>query len=98
MGRPSPYVIFSIDSERYARPLANVQGQIVPVLDTRKVFHLKARDPGEIVEGDQILPGLRHLRGAVKLHDGMILDQDLEKIAAELALGAAATRAVAEAR
>jgi hypothetical protein len=25
MGRPSPYVVFSIDAERYALPLANVQ-------------------------------------------------------------------------
>lgn len=154
MGRPSPYVVFSIDAARYALPLANVQrivrmvsivsvpdvapfvrgvvnvqGQIVPVLDARKCFHLKERDAAptdqliivqaagrtmalvadsvsgvierdaaEIVAADEILPGLRHLQSAVKLDDGMILVHDLEKIAADLALGTVANEIATEAK
>ena len=70
MSPSTQYVVFSIDAQRYALPLANVQrtvrmvalvplpeappsvlgvvnvqGEVVPVVDTRRCFHLPEREP-----------------------------------------------------
>lgn len=133
---PRPVVVFSLDDQRYALPLARVRrsirvvaitplpeappivlgimdlgGEVIPVIDTRKRFghpprpvhlsdHLvvatagkrtvallvdEARGvleiaPESYAPAGKILPGLGLVDGAMKLHDGLILIHDLERL------------------
>jgi purine-binding chemotaxis protein CheW len=127
-------VVFHLDEQRYALPLAvverivraaavtslpkapsivlgviDVAGRMLPVLNLRRRFHLPEREisptdefliaqtawrtvvlvvdeaqgvsecpPGAIIGSAQIVPGLEHIQGIVKLDDGLVLIHDLE--------------------
>lgn len=131
-----PLVVFSLDGQRYALPLARVlrsifaaavtrlpgtpetaQGSIdlgdgvIPVVDMRKRFNHPPRDvrlfdhllvastgtrtvallvdetrgiiegsPGRCTPDRENPPRLKHIDGAVKLEDGLILIHDLERL------------------
>jgi purine-binding chemotaxis protein CheW len=135
MNQPTQLVVFGVDAQRYALPLAsverivraaeatllpgapaimlgaiNVAGRVLPVLNLRRRFGLPEReiDPAdqfliahttrrtvvlvvdealgmvecpatEIIRPAQIVPGLEQLQGVVRLDDGLVLIQDLEK-------------------
>lgn len=128
------WVIFRVESGRYALPLASVerivraaqvtplplapavvlgaldvQGDILPVFNLRQRFRLHERElipadhfllartghrtvalvideplgvvdypPEAIVEADALAPDLAHVRGVLRLPDGMVVIQDLE--------------------
>lgn len=129
------YVVFTLDSQRYALHLAsvertvraveiiplpkapemvlgviNVQGQIIPVLNIRKRFGLSEREleltdqiiiartarrsiafvadsvsgiversVAEIIPSEKVIPGLGYLEGVIKLKDGLIFINDIDK-------------------
>jgi len=129
------FVVFCLDAQRYALPLAlverivravavtslpktprlvlgiiDVEGQVFPVLNVRRRFRLLDKEvspadqfliakmahrtvvlvideaegviecpSAEIVVADQIVPGLEQVQGVMKLDDGLVLIQDLEK-------------------
>jgi purine-binding chemotaxis protein CheW len=133
--QPTQLVIFALDAQRYALPLAsverivraveatrlpnapaivlgaiNVAGRVLPVLNLRRRFGLPEREISpadqfliahtarrtvvlvvdealgmvecsatEIIRPTQIAPGLEQLQGVVRLDDGLVLIQDLEK-------------------
>ncbi len=135
MTQPIQLVVFGLDAQRYALPLAsverivraveitrlpdapaivlgaiNVAGRVLPVLNLRRRFGLPERKieeadqfliahtargtvvlvvdealgmleclATEIIQPTQIAPGLDHLQGVVRLEDGLVLIQDLEK-------------------
>jgi purine-binding chemotaxis protein CheW len=135
MTQPIQLVVFGLDAQRYALPLAsverivraveitrlpdapaivlgaiNVAGRVLPVLNLRRRFGLPEREieeadqfliahtargtvvlvvdealgmleclATEIIQPTQIAPGLDHLQGVVRLEDGLVLIQDLEK-------------------
>ena len=135
MNKPTQLVVFGLDAQRYALPLAsverivravettrlpnapaivlgaiNVAGRVLPVLNLRRRFGLPEREINpadqfliahttrrtvvlvvdealgmvecpatEIIQPTQIAPGLEQLRGVVRLDDGLVLIQDLEK-------------------
>jgi purine-binding chemotaxis protein CheW len=135
MTQPIQLVVFDLDAQRYALPLAsverivraveitrlpnapaivlgaiNVAGRVLPVLNLRRRFGLPEREieeadqfliahtargtvvlvvdealgmleclATEIIQPTQIAPGLDHLQGVVRLEDGLVLIQDLEK-------------------
>jgi purine-binding chemotaxis protein CheW len=128
-------VVFRLDEQRYALPVAaverviravavtplpnappvvlgviDVEGRVLPVLNLRRRFRLPEREvrpadqfliahttrrtvvlavdevqsvieqpATEIVGSAQIVPGLEHIQGVVKLHDGLVLIHDLEQ-------------------
>ena len=128
-------VVFGLDAQRYALPLAsverivravettllpkapaivlgaiNVAGRVLPVLSLRRRFGLPEREISpvdqfliatmtrrtvalvvdeaqgvieypatEIIRPTQFVPGLDQLQGVVRLDDGLVLIQDLEK-------------------
>ena len=128
-------VVFGLNAQRYALPLASVQcfvravettrlpntpaivlgaitvaGCVLPVLNLRRHFGLPERaiSPAdlfliantarrtvvlvvdeaqgvleypaiEMIRPAQIFPGLEHLRGVIRLDDGLVLIQDMEK-------------------
>jgi purine-binding chemotaxis protein CheW len=51
--------------------------QVALVVDT--VVGVVRCTPEQVVDATQILPGLEHVRGVLKLADGMVLIQDLDK-------------------
>ena len=133
--QPAQLVVFGLDAQRYALPLAsverivraveatrlpnapaivlgaiNVAGRVLPVLNLRRRFGLPEREINpadqfliahtarrtvvlvvdealgmvecpatEIIRPTQIAPGLGQLQGVVRLDDGLVLIQDLEK-------------------
>jgi purine-binding chemotaxis protein CheW len=133
--QPAQLVVFGLDAQRYALPLAsverivraveatrlpnapaivlgaiNVAGRVLPVLNLRRRFGLPEREVSpadqfliahtarrtvvlvvdealgmmecpatEIIQPTQIAPGLDQLQGVVRLEDGLVLIQDLEK-------------------
>jgi purine-binding chemotaxis protein CheW len=133
--QPGQLVVFGLDAQRYALPLAsverivraveatrlpnapaivlgaiNVAGRVLPVLNLRRRFGLPEREINpadqfliahttrrtvvlvvdealgmvecsatEIIQPAQIAPGLEQLQGVVRLEDGLVLIQDLEK-------------------
>ena len=135
MSQPTQLVVFGLDAQRYALPLAsverivravettrlpnapeivlgaiNVAGRVLPVLNLRRRFGLPEREivpadqlliahtarrtvvlvvdealgmvecpATEIIRPTQIAPGLELLQGVVRLDDGLVLIQDLEK-------------------
>ena len=135
MTQPTRLVVFRLDAQRYALPLAsverivravettrlpnapaivlgaiNVAGRVLPVLNLRRRFGLPEREINpadqfliahttrrtvvlvvdealgmvecpatEIIQPIQIAPGLEQLQGVVRLDDGLVLIQDLEK-------------------
>jgi purine-binding chemotaxis protein CheW len=135
MTKLTQLVVFGLDAQRYALPLAsverivraveatllpnapaivlgaiNVAGRVLPLLNLRRRFGLPEREisPGdqflianttrrtvalvvdeaqgvieypvtEIIRPAQIVPGLDQLQGVVRLDDGLVLIQDLEK-------------------
>jgi purine-binding chemotaxis protein CheW len=135
MPRLVQFVVFGLDAQRYALPLASVErvvaavgvtplpgapavvhgaisvaGRIVPVLNLRYHFSLAEREIGladhfliantarrtvalvvdaalgvmecaaaAIAESAEITLGLNQLRGVVRLDDGLVLIQDLER-------------------
>ena len=135
MTQPTQLVVFGLDAQRYALPLAsverivravetmrlpnapaivlgaiNVAGRVLPVLNLRRRFGLPEREinpadqfliahttrrtvvlvvdealgmvecpAAEIIQPIQIAPGLEQLQGVVRLDDGLVLIQDLEK-------------------
>jgi purine-binding chemotaxis protein CheW len=135
MTQPTQLVVFGLDAQRYALPLAsverivravetmrlpnapaivlgaiNVAGRVLPVLNLRRRFGLPEREINpadqfliahttrrtvvlvvdealgmvecpatEIIPPIQIAPGLEQLQGVVRLDDGLVLIQDLEK-------------------
>jgi purine-binding chemotaxis protein CheW len=135
MTQPTQLVVFGLDAQRYALPLAsverivravettrlpnapaivlgaiNVAGSVLPVLNLRRRFGLPEREINpadqfliahttrhtvvlvvdealgmvecpatEIIQPTQIAPGLDQLQGVVRLDDGLVLIQDLEK-------------------
>jgi purine-binding chemotaxis protein CheW len=135
MTQPTQLVVFGLDAQRYALPLAsverivravettrlpnapaivlgaiNVAGRVLPVLNLRRRFGLPEREiepadqfliahtarrtvvlvvdealgmvecpATEIIQPTQIAPGLGQLQGVVRLDDGLVLIQDLEK-------------------
>jgi purine-binding chemotaxis protein CheW len=128
-------VLFSLDEQRYALPLIqverifraaepaplpkapkivigllNIRGKILPVVDPRIRLNLPARDinprghfiiartsrrtivmttdavlgvmerpPGELVPAKDVLPGLDYVDGVIKLKDGLILINDIDR-------------------
>jgi purine-binding chemotaxis protein CheW len=128
------WVVFRIESSRYALPLASVErivraaqvtplplappavlgaldvhGDILPVFDLRRRFRLRERalDPADhfliaraglrrvvlvidqplgvvdqptdaLIEADALTPDLAHVRGVLRLPDGLVVIQDLE--------------------
>ena len=134
--QPAQLVVFGLDAQRYALPLAsverivraveatrlpnapaivlgaiNVAGRVLPVLNLRRRFGLPEREVSpadqfliahtarrtvvlvvdealgmvecpatEIIRPTQIAPGLDQLQGVVRLDDGLVLIQDLEKV------------------
>jgi len=58
--------------------IAQSDGRTV-VLVVDEVQGLIERSPIEIVEAAQIVPGLEHIQGVIKLDDGLVLIHDLEK-------------------
>ena len=132
-------VIFRVDSQRYALPLADVEhviravavtalpaapalvlgaidvrGSVIPVLNLRRRLHLPEREIGpddqfliartqrrvvalvideaqavsefaarDMIGIGSIVSGLDQFRGAVRLDDGLLLIQDLEKFLSE---------------
>jgi purine-binding chemotaxis protein CheW len=135
MTQPTQLVVFGLDAQRYALPLAsverivravettrlpnapaivlgaiNVAGRVLPVLNLRRRFGLPEREISpqnqfliahtarrtvvlvvdealgmvecpatEIIQPTQIAPGLEQLQGVVRLDDGLVLIQDLQK-------------------
>jgi purine-binding chemotaxis protein CheW len=135
MTQPTQLVVFGLDAQRYALPLASVErsvravevavlpnapavvlgvidvaGRILPVMNLRRRFGLPERaispaehfllakangrnvalvideaqgviecPVAEVVRPTQIVPGLNQIQGVVKLADGLVLIQDLER-------------------
>ncbi len=135
MTEPAQLVVFALDAQRYALPLASVErivravevvvlpnapavvlgaidvgGRILPVMNLRRRFGLPERPispaehfliananrrtvalvideaqgviecpVAEVVRPAQIVPGLNQIQGVVKLADGLVLIQDLER-------------------
>ena len=135
MTKLTQLVVFGLDAQRYALPLAsverivravettllpnapaivlgaiNVAGRVLPVLNLRRRFGLPEREISpvdqfiiasttrrtvvlvvdeaqgvieypvtEIIRPTQIVPGLDQLQGVVRLDDGLVLIQNLEK-------------------